>query len=131
MCVVYVCLCVCACALVHVCLHVCVHNCLCKKNDKLTHLFMRIFLVAHFPDLHYVVFYFLLGVPVQSSIFHGHYSFFVFFFIFNSNSPPPQPIFLLVMMRQIKQSATNQAMNKLGKTNRMKQIEQCVSNRDK
>ena len=31
------------------------------------------------------------------------------------------PILLLLMMRQIKQSATNQATNKL------KQIEQCVS----
>ena len=33
----------------------------------------------------------------------------------------PPPILLLLMMRQIKQSATNQAMNKL------KQIEQCIS----
>ena len=46
------------------------------------------------------IFYFCMGIKVA------------FLFI---------PIFLLLMMRQIKQSATNQAMNKL------KQIEQCVS----
>ena len=34
---------------------------------------------------------------------------------------PPPHTFVILMMRQIKQSATNQAMNKL------KQIEQCVS----
>ena len=47
------------------------------------------------------IFYFVIGIKITFLI------------------PPPHT--LLLMMRQIKQSVTNQAMNKL------KQIEQCVS----
>ena len=46
-------------------------------------------------------------------------------FIFYGFLSPLPPIFIL-MISQIKQSATNQAMKKLGKSNHMEQIEQCV-----
>ena len=50
-CVVYVCLCVCECmSAACVCTHLCAQN-----NDILIHLFIRIFLVPHFPELYFVV----------------------------------------------------------------------------
>ena len=50
-CVVYVCLCVCVCmSAACMCTHLCA-----QKIDILIHLFIRIFLVAHFPVFHFVV----------------------------------------------------------------------------
>ena len=83
-------------------MHVCV-----QKNERLTHLFMRIFLLALFPDLHFVVIF-------CSSEFMCRDLFFIwalYFFI-----PPPPNTF-------VTHDETNQAMNKL------KQIKQCVSNK--
>ena len=72
-----------------------------QKNERLTHLFMRIFF---FPDFHVVVIFFYVHVQKITLI------------------PPPHT--LLLMMRQIKQSATNQAMNKLNKLSDVYHIRQ-------
>ena len=88
-------------------MHVCARTCVRKR---LTHLFVRIFLEAHFPDLHIVVIFFVALSSCAELFFWGIIVFvFVFFFI-------PQ-LFFLLMMRQIKQSATKQEMNKLDKSN--------------
>ena len=80
-----------------------------QKNERLTHLFMRIFLLVLFPDFHVVV---ILFIALSSCaefyflIFLGGIK--VAFLI-----PPPHTL--------VTHDETNQAMNKL------KQIEQCVS----
>ena len=79
-----------------------------QKNERLTHLFMRIFLLVLFPDFHVVVNFFI----ALSSCAEFYFYFFICIFLI----PPPHTFFVT---RQIKQSATNQAMNEL------KQIEQC------
>ena len=86
-----------------------------QKNERLTHLYMRIFLLVLFPDFHVVVFFFI----ALSSC--AEFYFLIFLWALKLHFLFLLPILLLLMMRQIKQSATNQAMNKL------KQIEQCVS----
>ena len=86
-----------------------------QKNERLTHLFMRIFLLVLFPDFHVVVIFFI-GLCSCAEFY-----FFIFLWALKLHFYFLLPILLLLMMRQIKQSATNQAMNKL------KQIEQCVS----
>ena len=63
------CMCLCEC----VCTHLCA-----QKNERLTHVFMRIFLVANFPDLALCGNFFVALNHVQSFIFlifYGHYSF--------------------------------------------------------
>ena len=82
-----------------------------QKNERLTHLFMRIFLLVLFPDFHVVVIFFI----AQSSCFMCRVLILNFlggikvaFLI-----PPPHTF--------VTHDETNQAMNKL------KQIEQCVS----
>ena len=46
-----------------------------QKNERLTHLFMRIFLLVFFPDFHGVVIFFIalsLCAEVYFFIFYGH-----------------------------------------------------------
>ena len=76
---------------------------------------MRIFLLVLFPDFHIVVIFF---IALNSC---AEFYFFIFLWALKLHFKFLLPILLLLMMRQIKQSATNQATNKL------KQIEQCVS----
>ena len=92
-----------------------------QKNERLTHLFVRIFLLVLFPDFHVVViffialsscaeFYFFMGIKVAFLI------------------PPPHTF--VTHDRQIKQSATNQAMNKLklSYVYHIRQMKLCAAN---
>ena len=85
-----------------------------QKNERLTHLFMRIFLLVLFPDFHVVVNFFI----ALSSC--AEFYFFIFFMGIKVAFLIPPPHTFVTHDETIKQSATNQAMNEL------KQIEQCV-----
>ena len=72
-----------------------------QKNERLTHLFMRIFLLVFFPDFH-VVLIFFIALSLCAEIY------FLFFMGIKVAFLIPLPH---TFVRQIKQSATNQAMN--------------------
>ena len=81
-------------------MHVCA-----QKNERLTNLFMRIFLLALFLDLHFVVIF--CSSEFMCRVLFFYMGIIVFFY---STSPHTF----------VTRDETNQAMNKL------KQIEQCV-----
>ena len=86
-----------------------------QKNEILTHLFMRIFLLVLFPDLHVVVIFYSSEFMCRVLFI---YLLWALKFLVNSPSPPHT----FVTHDETNQSnATNQAINKL------EQIEQCVS----
>ena len=43
-----------------------------QRNERLTPLFMRIFLLVLFPDFHVVVIFFIALSPCAEFIFYGH-----------------------------------------------------------
>ena len=86
-----------------------------QKNERLTHLFMRIFLLVLFPDLHAVVIFFIALEFMCRVLF----IYFLWALKFLVNSPSPQTFVTHDETNQA--NATNQAINKL------EQIEQCVS----
>ena len=84
-----------------------------QKNERLTHLLMRIFLLVLFPDFHVVVFFFIALSSCAVLFFNFFMGIKVAFLI-----PPPHTFVTHDETNQVKRN--NQAMNKL------KQIEQCV-----
>ena len=88
------CLCVCAC----VCTHLCA-----QKNDRLTHLFMRIFLLARLTDIHFVVIFVALSSCAEL-FFYGNYS----VFIFQYSALPP---YIFVTHDETNQAKCNKSSN--------------------
>ena len=81
-----------------------------QKNERLTHLFMRIFLLVLFPDFHVVVLFFLLlRVHVQSFIFYFVMGIKVAFLI-----PPPHTF---VTHDETNQAKYNKSSNEQTVTN--------------
>ena len=90
-------------------MHVCT-----QKNERLAHPFIRIFLLALFPDLHFVVIFCSSEFMCRVSLY-GHYS------LFFSTSPPTAHTF-------VTQDDTYHAMNKLSNVYQIRQMKLCAAN---
>ena len=92
-------------------MYVCAHVCA-QKNERLTHLFMKIFLLVLFPDFHAVVIFFFIALSSCAE-------FFLFLFFMGIKVafliPPPHTF---VTHDETNQAKCNKSSNE--------QIEQCV-----
>ena len=84
-----------------------------QKNERLTHLFMRIFLLVLFPDFHVVVIFFIaLGSCAE-------FYFLIFLWSLKLLIPPPHTF--------VTHDETNQAKCNKSSNEQTETIEQCVS----